>query len=114
MSFDHSKLTSKHFLNLLGYCVCEHCRKLPELAPRTHGNEAAGAGDLGQIDDSSGDDIGPCPSCGATVRVTMLDDPRSGRQRRAILHPMPFCSYYGETAPDVMEEEIYRRRGLIP
>lgn len=28
--FDHSARTTKHFENLLGYCVCAHCQKLPE------------------------------------------------------------------------------------
>ena len=28
-SFDHSARTTKYFENLLGYCVCDHCAKLP-------------------------------------------------------------------------------------
>lgn len=28
-SFDHSKLVTRHFEPLLGYCVCIHCTKLP-------------------------------------------------------------------------------------
>ena len=31
-SFDHSTLASKHFEPLLGFCVCAHCVKLPDLA----------------------------------------------------------------------------------
>lgn len=29
-AFDHSKRTTKQELEVLGYCVCEHCTKLPE------------------------------------------------------------------------------------
>lgn len=32
-TFDHSTRTEKFFQNLLGYCVCEHCAKLPEHEP---------------------------------------------------------------------------------
>jgi hypothetical protein len=31
-AFDHSKRVTKYFENLLGYCVCEHCKKLPSEA----------------------------------------------------------------------------------
>lgn len=30
---DHSRRTTKHFQNLLGYCVCDYCRELPEVEP---------------------------------------------------------------------------------
>ena len=33
-AFDHSRLTVKHFQPLLGYCVCDHCARLPSVAPR--------------------------------------------------------------------------------
>ena len=29
-AFDHSARTTKHFEKLLGFCICEHCAKLPE------------------------------------------------------------------------------------
>lgn len=29
-AFDHSTRTTKYFENLLGFCVCAHCQKLPE------------------------------------------------------------------------------------
>ena len=33
-AFDHSARTTKHFEPLLGYCVCEHCMRLPEHEPK--------------------------------------------------------------------------------
>jgi len=33
-AFDHSDRTTKQFEPLLGYCVCEHCQKLPAQAER--------------------------------------------------------------------------------
>jgi hypothetical protein len=71
---------------------------------RPHGLEAAGGGDAGDV--AAGDRLGSCPSCGAELRTTLARDPTTGRVERAILHPIPFCSYFGETDPTTIECDI--------
>ena len=71
---------------------------------RVHGLDAAGAGDAGDVD--VGDVLGPCPSCGADLYVGSVENPRTGRVDRALMHPVPFCTYYGETDPDAIERAI--------
>lgn len=73
---------------------------------RVHGMEAAGAGDLGAV--AQGRLLGPCPSCGAELRVTRHLNPSTGRDEDAILHPSPFCTYYGETDADVIARDVIR------
>ena len=73
---------------------------------RVHGLDAAGAGDAGAVD--SGDVLGPCPSCGADLYVGRVENPRTGRVERALMHPVPFCTYYGETDPGTIERDIAR------
>ena len=73
-----------------------------------HGLDAAGAGDVGAVD--SGEVLGPCPSCGAELHEAHVKHPRTGRLERAIMHPVPFCTYYGETHPDVIERAIERAK----
>jgi hypothetical protein len=75
-------------------------KSAPELAP------AAGGGDAETID--GGEVIGPCPSCGADLSVALAKNPRTGRVERALMHPVPFCTYYGETHPDAIEHAIER------
>jgi hypothetical protein len=52
---------------------------------RVHGSSAAGAGDIGSVDD--GDLLA-----------------------RMITHPIPFCTYYGETDPTTIERGVHRAR----
>ena len=73
---------------------------------RLHGFDKAGAGDAGAID--GGDVLGPCPSCAAELRAGLVKNPRSGRVERALMHPVPFCTYYGETDPAEIERAIER------
>jgi hypothetical protein len=75
---------------------------------RVHGSSAAGAGDIGSVDD--GDLLGPCPSCAADLRVGYASHPRTGRLARMITHPIPFCTYYGETDPTTIERDVHRAR----
>jgi hypothetical protein len=75
---------------------------------RVHGSAAAGAGDVGSVDD--GDYLGPCPSCAADLRVGYATHPRTGCPARVITHPMPFCTYYGETDPTTIERDVHRAR----
>lgn len=75
-------------------------------AKRFHSLSAAGAGDLGPID--AGDILGPCPSCATELRVTSVENPRTGRTARALVHPVPFCAYYGATDPSAIERAIER------
>ena len=73
---------------------------------RVHGLDAAGAGDAGAVD--VGDVLGPCPSCGADLYVGHVEHPHTGRVERALMHPAPFCTYYGETDPDTIERAVER------
>ena len=75
---------------------------------RVHGLDAAGAGDAGAVD--GGEVLGPCPSCGADLHVGRVENPRTGRVERALMHPVPFCTYYGETNPATIERAIARER----
>jgi hypothetical protein len=71
---------------------------------RKHDISAAGAGDLGVV--PAGDPVGPCPSCGEPLRAIKIEHPHSGRMTRALAHPVPFCSYFGETSADEIERAI--------
>lgn len=71
---------------------------------RMHDISAAGAGDLGIIPD--GESIGPCPSCRAELRVCDTLNPRTGQIERAMQHPVPFCSYFGDTDAAEIERAV--------
>ncbi len=71
---------------------------------RIHNLDAAGGGDAGAVPD--GEVLGPCPSCSADLRVSHARDPRTGRVGRVIMHPVPFCTYYGETDPETIERDV--------
>lgn len=73
---------------------------------RVHGPAAAKAGSLDELVDL-GEVIGRCPSCGADLHIGAVTDPRSGQPAHALLHQMPFCTYFGETGPN----EILRAIG---
>ena len=75
---------------------------------RAHGSAAAGAG---QLDDFvEGAVVGPCPSCGTELRVGAALNPASGRVERILTHPIPFCTYFGETSPEGIVRAIEERR----
>ena len=75
---------------------------------RIHGLDAAGAGDVGDV---SGTEVfGPCPSCAAELLLTHVENPLTGRIERALMHPFPFCTYYGETDADKIERDVERAR----
>lgn len=74
---------------------------------RIHGSEKAGAGDLGQIDEVlTGEVVGACPSCHAALSIGSGVDPKTGKPASSLLHPMPFCSYFGETEPEAILKAI--------
>jgi hypothetical protein len=73
---------------------------------RVHGLDAAGGGDAGAVD--SDEVLGPCPSCGTELYVGRVENPRTGRVERALMHPVPFCTYYGETDPHTIEGDVER------
>lgn len=73
-------------------------------ARAVHGVEACGAGDLGKT--SLGMVIGKCPSCGKPISGGETVDPRTGLQTRFLSHPIPFCSYFGETEPERIMREM--------
>jgi hypothetical protein len=77
---------------------------------RIHGIEAAGAGSIENV--SAFELLGPCPSCGADLHVGNADIPRTGRPARALMHAMPFCTYYGETPADVIERDVQNARKM--
>jgi hypothetical protein len=75
---------------------------------RVHGPAAAGAG---QLDDFvEGAVVGPCPSCGTELRVGAALNPATSHVERILLHPIPFCTYYGESSPDDIVRAIEERR----
>ena len=75
---------------------------------RRHGLTAAGAGDLGAV--PTGDLLGACPSCNAELRICHMLNPISGKIERAMQHPVPFCTYFGETDSAEIERAIARER----
>jgi hypothetical protein len=77
---------------------------------RIHGLSAAGAGDAGPV--FADTVLGPCPSCAADLIVGHARDPRTGREGRVILHPLPFCTYYGETDPAAIEHDVRRAQEI--
>lgn len=44
--------------------------------------------------------VGECPSCGAQLHIGSFDG------KRALLHDMPFCHYYGATDPDQILRDL--------
>jgi hypothetical protein len=79
-----------------------------------HGLDAAGSGDLGTV--GAGELLGMCPSCSAKLRVVYAEDPHTGRVCCAITPPVPFCTYFGETAPSAQEGNfmaLNTRAGVI-
>lgn len=82
----------------------------PNNEKRKHDLSAAGAGDVGVVDD--GDLLGPCPSCSADLHVGYAQNPRTKRVARMIMHPVPFCTYYGETDPATIEADVHHGRRL--
>ena len=75
---------------------------------RLHGLAAAAAGDVGGVD--ADEILGPCPSCAAELRVGYVKNPSTGRVERALMHPVPFCTYYGETEPTTIEHDVEQKR----
>jgi hypothetical protein len=75
---------------------------------RIHDLSAAGAGDAGNID--NGEPLGPCPSCGAELIVALATHPQTGRVESALMHPVPFCTYYGETDPAAIARDVERAK----
>lgn len=56
--------------------------------------------------------LGPCPKCGGEISIGMANDPlNAGKRTRVVLHAIPFCAWYGETAPEIIERET---RAQIP
>lgn len=78
---------------------------------RMYGFEAAGAGEAELVSDDGV--LGACPSCGAELHVGDALNPLSSRVERSLQHPIPFCSYFGETEPAEIEREIGRRRRVV-
>lgn len=73
---------------------------------RPHGLEDAGGGNLGGV--MPDEVVGPCPSCGAELLACHVKNPVTGHVERALMHPVPFCTYYGETDPAMIARDIER------
>lgn len=56
-----------------------------------------------------GEVLGACPACRQELRVGALLDPLSGLVERALLHPVPFCTYFGETDSSEILAEVKGR-----
>lgn len=80
----------------------------PPSNKRVHDLDKAGAGDAGDV---GGDILGPCPSCGADLHVARAKNPHTGRVELALMHTVPFCTYYGETDPAAIERDVERAKG---
>lgn len=72
-----------------------------------HGLSMAGAGDVGDV--LVGEELGPCPSCGVMLATTKAKDPRNGEVTNGLLHPVPFCSYFGETDVEDIVRDMARK-----
>lgn len=69
---------------------------------------ACGAGFLGEV--NHGDEIGPCPSCGAAISSSSAPNPNYGGQIETIvMHPIPFCDYFGATSAETMVHDMLLR-----
>jgi hypothetical protein len=79
---------------------------MSDKSKRLHGLDKAGAGDAGAI--GADEVLGPCPSCGADLFVGYAEHPHTKRLMRVLTHPVPFCTYYGETDPAEIERTIAR------
>jgi hypothetical protein len=79
---------------------------MTDTSKRVHGLDKAGGGDAGTIETE--EVLGPCPSCGADLFIGYAEDPRTKRVLRGLMHPVPFCTYYGETDPGEIERAITR------
>lgn len=73
-------------------------------SPRIHGRDAAGGGDAGELEKTT--PVGACPGCGAELAETEMIYPPTGQTVRALCHPMPFCTYFGRTSPEVIEAAL--------
>ncbi len=58
-----------------------------------------------------GEQIGPCPSgCGAILSIGLAPRPSNPRKsERVLMHPIPFCTYYGKVDPDAIIAEVVAR-----
>lgn len=73
---------------------------------RRYGIEAAGAGFLAEH--SVTIVLGPCPSCGAELKIGTAIHPITKKVTKAIAHPVPFCAYFGSTDAELVEQDVKR------
>lgn len=60
-----------------------------------------GAGDLGAIAMAK-IPVGLCPDCDAVLSFIETVNPDTKRLEVALVHAIPFCHYFGATAPEVV------------
>lgn len=71
-----------------------------------HGLEAAGGGDLGDIKLEKRRDVGPCPSCSEPLIAGVTVHPGTQMPAMVMMHPEPFCTYFGVTSPEQIEQDV--------
>lgn len=80
-------------------------------ASRPYGSESATGGPV-DVDEGTAEELAPCPSCGAML-ATCTAEP-DGHRELAIMHPMPFCDYFGRTEPEVILDDLMRKLAASP
>jgi hypothetical protein len=80
--------------NQLASRYAEHLRRRQALREE---NAVRAHGEVPVVEVPAGEVLGACPACSAELRVGDLLNPLSGCVERSLLHPVPFCTYFGET-----------------
>lgn len=75
------------------------------MSERKYGNEHT-AGEAELVDQKETVEVGSCPACGAMVSTGLVVHPRTQQSQRGLLHPMPFCHYFGATEPEQVVADI--------
>ena len=73
---------------------------------RKYDDRHAGGGQLPAIRPEDLVDLGPCPACGAALKVGMIPHPKTQRPSKIVAHPVPFCHYYGATDPEQIVVDV--------
>lgn len=82
------------------------------MSERKYTGDHCGRGELPGGVVASEDALGPCPGCDADLTVSTAINPDTGKRARVLLHPMPFCHYYGATDPTKIEIDVLKARSL--
>ncbi len=75
---------------------------------RIHNLETATGGDVNDV--TALKLLGHCPSCAAELRIGFAKHPHTGQMTKALLHAVPFCTYFVETDPAEVERDVECKR----